>query len=539
MKNRKVVIVGGVAAGASCAARLRRLDEFADIVIIEKSNHVSYANCGMPYYIGKEITDASALIVQSPESLYKRFRIDVRCNSEVVAVDTVNKQITVRTAENEYQETYDYLVLCPGCHPRKLFGDLPSLRNVEDAFGIRHSVDEVESVGVIGGGFIGVELAENLAKSGKKVTLFEYADHILANLDNDIVSYLEDQMKVNGVELLTSSKITEAVKNDNGYVITLDNGDSYVFDYAVMAAGLEPSTGFLKDSGILLDKQGYIEVDQNMRTNIEGVYAGGDAVSVINLVTGKKAHIPLAGPANRQGRIIADNICGVDSVYEGSLSTSIIRVFDMVGASVGLNTAQIIKEYGKCETICTHPSSHASYYPGSSQLHIKIFYDKETRKIYGAQAVGREGVDKFIDVISTVMMLKGTVDDLAKLEQAYSPPFLSAKSPANYLGFVAQNEREGLEELVTVQQALKDGNVLLDVRTDREYSMGAFKNSIHIPVDELRNRLEELSPYKDRIIDVYCAVGVRGHIACRILKSYGFKVRNITGAYTTFKAMKL
>jgi NADPH-dependent 2,4-dienoyl-CoA reductase/sulfur reductase-like enzyme/rhodanese-related sulfurtransferase len=404
---------------------------------------------------------------------------------------------------------------------------------------IRDTLDDVESVGVIGGGFIGVELAENLVKRGKKVTLFEYRDHILANLDPDIISYLEDQLRSNGVELLTSARIFSVSRDEKGYTVEFDNGSFCCVDYIVMAAGLLPSTGFLEDSGISLDDQGYIEVDQHMRTNTDGVYAAGDAVSVINLVTGKKAHIPLAGPANRQGRIIADNLCGIESRYEGSLGTSIIRGFGLSGASVGLNTAQILKEYGKCETICTHPSSHATYYPGSSPIHIKLFYDKETRKIYGAQAVGKEGVDKFIDVIATVMMLKGTVDDLAKLEQAYAPPFLSAKSPANYLGFVAGNEKEGLEELVTVEQALTDGNVLLDVRTDREYSMGAFKDSIHIPVDELRDRIDELSQYKDKIIDVYCAVGVRGHIACRILRAYGFKARNITGAYTTYKAMKL
>ncbi len=542
MEKKKVVIIGGVAAGASCAARLRRLDEFAEIIVLEKSGFISYANCGLPYYVGKEITDFENLILQTPESLYRRFRIDVRLNSEAVKVDFEDKTVEVKDKDGTYVQDYDVLVLCPGCHPRKTFSsdfELPSLRNVEDVVRLENAVYDHENIAVIGGGFIGVELAENLVNRGKKVTLFEYAKQVLTNLDKDMVSYVEDELKRNGVNLLTSSKITGVTKEGSNYSIALEDGSSYLFDFVVAAAGVEPSTSFLKDTILKLDAQGYIEVNDKMETNIKDVYAAGDVTNVTDLASGEKGHIPLAGPANRQGRTVADNICGLDSRYNGSLGTSIVKVFDIVAASSGMNSVRLSRGKKEYATICIHPSSHASYYPGSTQIHAKLFYDRTSRKIYGIQAVGKEGVDKLIDVVSTAMILNGSVDDLAKLEQAYAPPFLSAKSPANYLGFIAQNEKDGLEELVTVEEALEenDDHVLLDVRTDGEYGKGTLGKCVHIPVDELRDRLGELEPYREKTIDVYCAVGIRGHIASRILRAYGYKTRNVTGAYTTFKAM--
>ncbi len=536
---RKICIVGGVAAGASCAARLRRLDEFTEIIVFEKSGFISYANCGLPYYVGKEIADFGNLILHTPESLYKRFRIDVRTNSEVLSVDTGQKKIRVKGPEGTYEETYDVLVLAPGCFARKMYGDFPVLRNVEDVQRIDMLAEDVDSAVVIGGGFVGIELAENLAERGKKVTVLEYADHILTNLDEDLVAYLEEELRRNGIDLRTSVRIRDA-KQEEKVTITFEDGSSMETDLLVSSAGVLPATAFLEGSGVTLDQRGYILVDGHMRTNVPDVYAAGDAVLVNHLVTGKKTAVPLAGPANKEGRIAADNIAGLNSTFKGALGTSIIKVFDLAGGSTGLNSAQLKREGIEFGVICIHPSSHAGYYPGSSPLHIKLFYETASGEILGAQAVGKEGVDKFIDVIATAMNYGAKADELADLDLAYAPPFGSAKSPANYLGFIAGNVRNGLEELVTVEEALNsdEKHVLLDVRTNGEYSRGSFPNSVHIPVDELRDRLAELQPYKNKILDVYCAVGIRGHIASRILRAYGYQTRNVTGAYTTYQAYR-
>ena len=389
-------------------------------------------------YVGKEIADFGDLILQTPESLYKRFRIDVRTNSEVLSVDTAQKKICVKGPEGTYEEAYDVLVLAPGCFARKMYGDFPVLRNVEDVERIDMLAEDVDSATVIGGGFVGIELAENLAERGKKVTVLEYADHILTNLDEDLVSYLEEELKRNGIDLRTSVRIKDA-KQEERVTITFEDGSSMETELLVSSAGVLPATAFLEGSGIELDPRGYILVDDHMRTNLPDIYAAGDAVLVNHLVTGKKTAVPLAGPANKEGRIAADNIAGLNSRFKGALGTSIIKVFDLAGGSTGLNSAQLKKEGIEFGVICIHPSSHAGYYPGSSPLHIKLFYETASGEILGAQAVGKEGVDKFIDVIATAMNYGAKADELADLDLAYAPPFGSAKSPANYLGFIAGN----------------------------------------------------------------------------------------------------
>ncbi len=530
----KTLIVGGVAGGASCAARLRRLDEKMEIVIIEKSNYVSYANCGLPYYIGEVIEKESDLSVQTPESLFERFRIDVRTESEVINVDTDRKQVEIKTADKIYTETYDFLVLTPGSTYRKLYrneDELKHLKTVEDVKALKAVIDQKQNIAIIGGGFIGIELAENIAHIHKDVTVFEYAPQILANLDKDFADIVMDKLIDHNVKVTVNARIKEIIK-DISYTIVMEDGTTHTFDEVVIAAGVRANTDFLKDSKIRLDEKGYIITDEHMMTNIMDVYAAGDATVSPHFISGKLENVALAGPANKQGRIIADNICGIARSYDGSIATSIIKVFDMAAASTGYNTARLKRDGYDYQTIITHPNSHAAYYPNARAIHIRLFYDRKTLKILGAQAVGYEGVDKFIDTIAAAIKLKAKVTDLARLESAYAPPFLSAKSPANYLGFIAENIIDDLESLVLYEDVIKENSIILDVRTDHEYDLGHLENSIHIPLDDLRERIAELERYKAQKIAVLCAVGVRAHTACRILKAYGFDAVNITGGYT-------
>lgn len=532
---KKIIIVGGVAGGASTAARLRRLDETAEIIIIEKSNYVSYANCGLPYYIGNVIENEQRLLVQTPESLYKRFNIDVRVSSEVTKVDTTNKTVTIINNGKSYTENYDYLVLAPGSKARKLYDNedkLLHLKNVEDVQMVKKQLDNAHKIAVIGGGFIGIELAENLRHINKDVTIFEYADHIMPNLDNDIVYYLEKEIRDHNINLLTGARIKNIDISD-GYTITLNDETSLNYDLVVVAAGVAPNTEFIKDSGITLDNRGFIEVNEYMQTNIDNIYACGDATISKHFITGLKENVALAGPANKQGRIIADNIAGLKSKYDGSIGTSIIKVFNMNAGSSGLNTARLTRDNYHYDVINIHPFSHATYYPNAQQIHAKLFYDIDTLKILGVQAAGIEGVDKLIDVIATAIKLNAKVTDLVNLELAYAPPFLSAKSPANYFGFIAENIVNNLEETITPEK-LKEDDIILDVRYDEEYNNGHVENTLHIPVDKLRKNIHLLDQYKDQTINVLCAVGLRAHVACRILTAHGFKARNITGGYISY-----
>lgn len=541
--KKKVLIVGGVAGGASAAARLRRLDENIDIVMFEKGEYISFANCGLPYYVGEVIKERDALLLQTPEKMKSRFNIDVRVNSEVVSINSEKKTVKVKSLKDgEYEENFDYLVLSPGAKPirpnlpgidsKKIF----TVRNVPDIDRIKAYVDSkgTKSAVVIGGGFIGVEMAENLKERGIKVTLVEAAPHVLAPFDSEFSCLIERELNANDISIILNDKVNGFQEASDSIKVSLESGKEIVADMVISAIGVTPDTTFIRDTGIELGERGHIIVDDHMRTNKEGIFAVGDAVVVKDYVNGKEAFIPLAGPANRQGRIVADNIAGLNSAYKGTLGTSIIKVFDMVAASTG-NNERTLNRFGiKFNKVYLHPMSHAGYYPDATPLTIKVIYDIEG-KILGAQALGYEGVDKFIDVIATSIKFGGTMEDLAELELAYAPPFLSAKSPANMAGFVVQNQNKGLVDTINIEE-LKDFDsskqILLDTRDKQEVELGKIKDSINIPVNDLRENLDKLD--KDKEILVYCAVGIRGYIAVRILKANGFKARNLNGGYKTY-----
>ncbi|WP_336014899.1 CoA-disulfide reductase [Fusobacterium polymorphum] len=536
---KKVLIVGGVAGGASTATRLRRLDESLEIVIFEKGEYVSFANCGLPYYIGDIIQNRESLLVQTPESLKVRFNLDVRVNSEVVGVNGKDKKVKVKTKNGEeYEESFDFLVLSPGAKPifpaikgienKKIF----TLRNINDMDKIKAEIKNngVKKTVVVGGGYVGIETAENLKHLGIDVTLIEAAPHILAPFDSEISNILEYELVNNGIELMTSEKVVEFQENGNEIIIKLESGKSVTTDMVILSIGVSPDTKFLEGSGINLGERGHILVNENLETNIDGVYALGDSILVKNYITNQNVGIPLAGPANRQGRIVAGNIVGRNEKYKGSLGTAIIKIFELTGASTGLNERSLKQLNITYEKIYLHPNNHAAYYPGASPISIKALYNKENKQILGAQAVGISGVDKFIDVIATSIKFKATIDDLAELELAYAPPFLSAKSPANMVGFIGQNIEDDLLEQVFMEDLKKydeKKTIILDIREELELIGGKFDNSINIPLSELRKRYTELP--KNKEIWTYCAVGLRGYIATRFLSQKGYRVKNLAG----------
>lgn len=536
---KKVLIVGGVAGGASTATRLRRLNEDLEIILFEKGQHVSFANCGLPYHIGGVIENRESLLVQTPESLKERFNLDVRVNSEVISVNSQEKSVVVKTKDGEeYKESFDYLVLAPGAKPLvpPIDGiegkNIYTLRNVTDLDKIMEKIKSVKEAIVIGGGFIGVEVAENLQEIGITTTLIEAAPNILAPFDSEMSNILEAQLANNGINLLTNNKVVKFQNEDEKVLVSLENGNVIKGDIVILAIGVSPDTKFLNNSGINLGERGHILVNEHLETNIKDIYALGDAILVKHFVTGQDVAIALAGPANRQGRIVAGNISGRDEIYKGSFGTSIIKVFNLTGGATGLNERSL-KSLGKnFEKIYLHPNDHAGYYPGATPISIKLLYEKETKKVLGAQAVGLNGVDKFIDVIATVLKFRGTIDDLAELDLAYAPPYSSAKSPANMSGFIGQNIEDGLIKQSYVKDLEnfdREKQILLDVREELELIGGKFENSINIPLSQLRKRVAELP--KDKEILTYCAVGLRGYIASRFLISKGYKVKNIAGGF--------
>jgi CoA-disulfide reductase len=540
--KKKVLIVGGVAGGASTAARLRRLDENAEIIMFERDEYISFANCGLPYYIGETIKDRNKLLVQTPEAMKARFNIDVRNNSEVVSVDTKNKKVTVKSKEKgTYKESYDYIVLSPGA--KALRPNIPginnnkifTLRNIPDTDAIKSYVDNkgIKSAVVIGGGYVGVEMAENLKERGINVTLVEAAPHVLAPFDSDMVVLAEKELVENGVKLILGDGVKSFNENGNQVEVTLNSETRLSADMIILAIGVAPDTAFLKNTGIEFGPRGHIIVNEKMETSVEGVYAVGDAIEVVDFVTKQKTAIPLAGPANKQGRIAADNIAGLNSTYKGTQGTSIIKVFNLTAAGTGANERTLQRVGIPYKVIYVHPVSHASYYPGAMPMSLKLIFNEEGR-ILGAQGIGYDGVDKRIDVIATVMRLNGTVNDLTELELSYAPPFSSAKDPVNMAGFVAQNVLEGRTHVVAwkdIDEYNSEDYILVDVRTEEEYNNGHIEGAINIPVDSLRSRLGELD--KDKTIVEYCQVGLRGYVADRILSQNGFKVLNVTGGYKT------
>lgn len=545
--EKKVIIVGGVAAGASCAARLRRLDEKAEIIMFEKGEHISYANCGLPYYIGDSIKDRNNLLVQTPEAMHKRFNIDVRVNSEVIFLDTEGKKVKVKSKDKgEYEETYDYILLAPGASPltppipgidsTKIF----TLRNVKDTDKIKNyiNLNKINKALVIGGGYVGIEMAENLRELGMDVTVVEAAPHILAPFDSDMVTIAEKELNDNGVNLILGDGVKAFKEEGQNLITSLSSGKSVEAQMVILAIGVQPDTKFLKDSGVELSERGHIVVNEYMETNKEGVYAAGDAVLVKDFIDGSIVAIPLAGPANKQGRIVADNMEEIKTSYDGTIGTSVIKIFNQTGAATGNNERTLIRKGIPYKAIYLHPQSHASYYVGATPISIKLLFNMEG-KILGAQAFGYDGVEKRIDHISNVIKLKGNVTDLTELELSYAPPYSSAKDPVNMAGFIAENVITGKMDIIVpkdIDERDKDATFLLDVRTTLEFNNGKIEGATNIPVDELRDRLGELP--KDKILYVYCQVGLRGYIAARILTANGFKCKNLTGGYKTYISSK-
>jgi NADPH-dependent 2,4-dienoyl-CoA reductase/sulfur reductase-like enzyme/rhodanese-related sulfurtransferase len=544
---KKILVVGGVAGGASFAARMRRLDETAQIIMFDKGDYISFANCGLPYFIGNTIKERDKLIIQTPEKFKERFGVDVRIRSEVVSINAGAKTITVRGESGTYNESYDYLLLAPGAQPIRpsLQGfDSPlvhTLRTVPDADSIREMVDgdRVRSAVVIGGGFIGLEMAENLRHRGIGVTLVEMLDQVFAAADREMAGILHQHLTMNGIVLRFGHGVTRILDNGAGTAsVLLDDGSSIDANLVILAIGVKPDTGFCATPGIALSSRGAIVVDDHLRTSDPYIYAAGDAVEVVDYVSGQKAFIPLAGPANRQGRIAADTIAGIPSTYKKTQGTAICKVFDLTVAVTGINEKNATRLGIPVCRSYTHSSSHASYYPGAFPLSIKLMFSPQNRKVLGAQVIGREGVDKRIDLFATAVRHGLTVDDCAELELAYAPPFGSARDPVNIAGMVAGNILDGrmpvfyAEEVAGIDSARQ---TLLDVRTAGEYFMGTLPDATLIPLDSLRDRLNELD--KNKEILVYCQIGLRGYLAVRILAAAGFRAKNLSGGYKTWSSL--
>ncbi|HHV98306.1 MAG TPA: CoA-disulfide reductase [Clostridiaceae bacterium] len=545
--GRKVVIVGGVAGGASAAARLRRLDEDVEIIIFERGEYISFANCGLPYYIGEVIKRKDKLIVQTPDEMKERYNIDVRIKSEVTKILPAEKKVEVYdiSSGKTYTENYDKLILSPGAEPVRLpipGIDSPGIftvRNIPDTYRIKEFVDKnsPKRALVVGGGFIGLEIAENLHQRGIKVTIVELADHVIGSLDYDMAAIVHQHLKSKNIELYLKNAVKSFNHTENCIIAELTNGRQLKTDMVVMGIGVRPETKLAMEAGLRLGPTGGIYVDENMLTSDPDIYAVGDAVEVRDFISGNPALIPLAGPANKQGRIAADNICGRNEKYSGTQGTSIVKVFDITVASTGNNEKKLKKIGIDYEKSFTHSPSHAGYYPGAIPMSIKLLFDKKEGRILGAQIVGYEGVDKRIDVIATAIRARMTVFDLEKLELAYAPPYSSAKDPVNIAGYTASNilkNDSGIFHWHDVAAIDMNKSVLIDVRTPAEYSLGTIEGAINIPLDELRDRLGEIPSDKD--LYIFCQAGLRGYIAYRILVQKGFKnVRNLSGGYKTYQ----
>lgn len=531
----KVVIVGGVAGGATAAARLRRLDENAEIIIIERSGYISYANCGLPYFIGGEITKKESLTLQTPESFYKRFRIDVRVKQEVTSIDTENKKVKVNNlvTGEVYEESYDKLILSPGAKavkPNVKGVDLDkvfTLRTVEDTFAIDDFIKEKQpkSATVIGGGFIGLEMAENLIHKGLDVTVVQRSSHVMPTIDGDMAAILHNYMRKNGIKLCLNTVVEDLSKLES--------------DLIILAVGVTPESTLAKEAGLELGLKGAIVTDTHMQTSNPDIYAVGDAVEVVHYVTGKKAVISLAGPANKQGRIAADNICGIPSEFKGSQGSSIMKMFDMTVASTGLSKTAADREGYDSDYVVLTSASHASYYPGAESMHVKVVFDKKDGRILGAQIVGFGGADKRIDVLATAIRANMNAYDLTELDLAYAPPYSSAKDPVNMAGFAICNILDGNVKQVHWEdlKELPENVMVLDTRTNAEYERGHLVCAVHIPLDSLRERMEELT--KDKVLYVHCQSGLRSYLACRILMQNGYECYNVSGGYGFYQNMML
>jgi NADPH-dependent 2,4-dienoyl-CoA reductase/sulfur reductase-like enzyme/peroxiredoxin family protein/rhodanese-related sulfurtransferase/TusA-related sulfurtransferase len=535
----KVIIIGGVAAGASAAARLRRLDENAEIILLERESYISYANCGLPYHLGGVIPERKSLMVMGPSRFKAWFNVDVRTESEAVAIDPEARTVTVAANDRRYTETYDQLLLAtgstpvasdlPGTDPDKVFcfWTIPDMDKV-----IAKAGSGARKALVAGAGFVGLEVAENLRHRGLEVTLVGSSKQVLPALDAEMGSYLAQELLNTGVRIELGHKVV-SFENDGSFRAVLNDGRKLEADFVIMCAGVKPNNELAAAAGLKLGPRGHITVDEKLRTSQPGIFAAGDAVEVLQPVSGRQTAIPLAGPANKQGRIAADNMAGLDSEYHGTLGAMVIKVEKLSAAAVGLTERQLQQLQMPYRKIYTHPGSNASYYPGGAMLHLKLLFAPDG-KILGAQAVGAKGADKRIDVIATAMRCGKTAPELAVLELAYAPPFNSAKDPVNFLGMIAENMQKGLCESV-YSETLPEGAMLLDVREPEEFELGTIPGAVNIPLGQLRGRLGELD--KSRKIAAFCRVGLRGYLASRILKQHGFDCANLSGGILTWEAM--
>lgn len=545
----KIIIVGGVAGGATAAARIRRLDENAEIIVFERSGYISYANCGLPYYIGDVITEPEALTLQTPESFFTRFRVTMKVCHEVTALHPDRKTVSVKNLETgeEFEESYDKLILSPGAKPtqprlpgvglEKLF----TLRTVEDTFRIKEYINtrHPKSAVLAGGGFIGLELAENLRELGMDVTIVQRPKQLMNPFDPDMASFIHSEMRRHGIRLALGHTVEGFEEKDGGVDVLLKDEAPLHADMVVLAIGVTPDTALAKEAGLELGIKGSIVVNDRMETSVPDIYAAGDAVQVKHYVTGQDALISLAGPANKQGRIIADNICGGDSRYQGSQGSSVIKVFDMTAATTGINETNAKKAGLDTDKVILSPMSHAGYYPGGKVMTMKVVFEKETYRLLGAQIVGYEGVDKRIDVLATAIHAGMKATELKDLDLAYAPPYSSAKDPVNMAGFMIDNLSKGTLKQWHLEDAdslPRDGSVtLLDVRTPGEYSRGHVEGFKNIPVDELREHLEEIE--KNKPVYVICQSGLRSYIATRILEGSGYEAYNFSGGFRFYDAV--
>ncbi len=545
----KVVIIGGVAGGATAAARLRRLNETAEIVVFERSGYISYANCGLPYYIGGVIEEPEALTLQTPESFFARFRVDMRVRHEVAAIHPDKKAVSVKALETgeEFEEHYDKLILSPGASPTQPrlpgvgIGKVFTLRTVEDTFRIKDYINahHPKSAVLAGGGFISLELAENLRELEIEVTIVQRPKQLMNPFDPDMAAFIHGEVRRHGIRLALGHTVEGFAERDGGVDVQLKDTDPLHADMVVLAIGVTPDTVLAKEAGLELGLKGSIVVNDRMETSVPDIYAVGDAVQVKHSVTGQDAVISLAGPANKQGRIAADNICGGDSRYLGSQGSSVIKVFDLTAASTGVNETNAKKAGLDVDTVILSPMSHAGYYPGGKLMTMKVVFEKGTYRLLGAQIVGYDGVDKRIDVLATAIHAGLTAIQLKDLDLAYAPPYSSAKDPVNMAGFMVENLASGVVKqfhIEDVNALPHDGSVtLLDVRTPQEYAGGHIKGFRNIPVDELRERLDEIGNGKP--VYVICQSGLRSYIACRVLAGYGYEAYNFAGGFRFYDAV--
>lgn len=545
----KIVIVGGVAGGATAAARIRRLNEKAEIVVFERSGYISYANCGLPYYIGDVITNPEALTLQTPESFYSRFRVNIKVRHEVIAIHPDRKTVSVRNLENgkEFEEDYDKLILSPGARPtrprlpgidmEKVF----TLRSIENTFRIKDFINQnhPKTAVLAGGGFISLELAENLRKLGMDITIVQRPKHLMNPFDADMASFIHNEMRKHGIKLALGHTVEGFEEKDGGVDVLLKDEAPLHADMVVLAIGVTPDTALAKEAGLELGIKGSIIVNDRLETSVPDIYAAGDAIQVKHYVTGDDTLISLAGPANKQGRIIADNICGGDSRYLGSQGSSVIKVFDMTAAATGINETNAKKAGLDVDTVILSPMSHAGYYPGGKAMTMKVIFEKKTYRLLGAQIVGYEGVDKRIDVLATAIHADLKATRLKDLDLAYAPPYSSAKDPVNMAGFMIDNIAKGILKqwhLEDVANLPMDGSVtLLDTRTVVEYRRGHITGFVNIPVDELRERIGEIPAGKP--VYVICQSGLRSYIATRILEGNGYEAYNFSGGFRFYDAV--